>query len=91
MYENRLLIKPMVIVSTDHYLESVVGSYLADVKKNNASITKHILLNNWGSVVNWLQPSDILIVDRGFRDCLPLLNDSGYDTYTPASRRKVDK
>ena len=84
MHKGRPLIKPMMIGSTDGYIVSAMGPYLADTKDNDASIIKHILLNNREGVVDWLHPSDILIVSRGFRDCLPLLNGLGYETYVPA-------
>ncbi|CAF3140890.1 unnamed protein product [Rotaria sp. Silwood2] len=91
MHKGRPLIKPMMIVSSDGYIISVVGPYLADFKNNDSSMTKHIILNNREGVTDWLQPNDVLIVDRGFRDCLPLLNSLGYETYMPAFLKKTEK
>ena len=84
MHKSRPLIKPTMIGSTDGYIVSAMGPYLADTKDNDASIIKHILLNNREGIVDWLHPSDILIVSRGSRDCLPVLKVLGYETYVPA-------
>ena len=64
---------------------------LADSKNNDPSMTKHIVLNNREGVTDWPQPNDVLVVDRGFRDCLPLLNSLEYDTYMPTFVKKTEK
>ena len=65
--------------------------YLADSKTNDSSMTKHIILDNREGVTDWLRQNDVLIVDRGFRDCLPLLNSLGYETYMPIFLKKTEK
>jgi hypothetical protein len=55
------------------YIVSAFGPYFADSKNNDAEIIKNIITNNKGGTHDWLRPDDILVVDRGFRDCLPLL------------------
>ena len=78
-------------MSAADYIVSAMRPYSADAKNDDTSITKYLLLNNWESIVDWLQSGDILIVDYGFRDYMLLLNDLDYDTYMSASLRKVDK
>ena len=83
-HEGRPLIKPMMLVSTDGYIISAIGPYLANARNNDASITKHSIMNNREGIIDWLEFNDVLIIDRGFRDSLPLLNHLGYETYMPA-------
>ncbi|CAF4809681.1 unnamed protein product [Rotaria magnacalcarata] len=91
LHKGRPLIKPMMLVSTDGYIISAIGPYLANARNNDASITKHIMLNNREGIIDWLEPNDVLIVDRGFRDSLPLLNNLGYKTYMPTFLKQADK
>ena len=88
---GRPLIKPMMIVASDGYIISAIGPYLADYQNNDASMTKHTMMNNREGVTNWLKPNDVLIVDREFRDCLPLLNRFGYKTHIPDFLSKAEK
>ncbi|CAF1498316.1 unnamed protein product [Didymodactylos carnosus] len=69
LHKGRPLIKPMMVVASDGYIISAIGPYLADYQNNDASMTKHIMMNNREGVTDWLKPNDVLIVDRGFRDC----------------------
>ena len=91
VHKSRPLIKPMMIVATDGYIISTMGPYLSDFKNNDASMTKHIVLNNQEGIVDWLRQNDMFIVDRGFRDCLSLLNKFGYGTHTPSFLKKGEK
>ena len=70
------------------YVVSTFGPYYADSKNNDAEITKNIFMNNKDSARDWLKPGDILVIDRGFRDCLPLLENLGYSTYMPKFLKK---
>ncbi|CAF4615315.1 unnamed protein product [Rotaria socialis] len=80
-----------MLVYTDGYIISAIGPYLANARSNDASITKHIMLNNREGIIDWLEPNAVLIVDRGFRDSLPLLNNLGYKTYMPTFLKQADK
>ena len=91
MHKGRPLIKPMMIVASDDYIISAIGPYLADYRNNDASMTKHIIMNNREGVTDWLKPDDVLIVDRGFRDCLRLLNRFGYKDHMPTFLSKAEK
>lgn len=44
---------------------------------------KNIVYNNRDEFRNWLRAGDILVVDRGFRDSLPLLDNLGYKVHMP--------
>jgi hypothetical protein len=68
----------MVIVTTTGYFIAVHGPYLANAKNNNASsILTQIIKNNLDDIKHWVNENDIFIVDRGFRDALPLLEEIG--------------
>ena len=91
MHKGRPLVKPMVIVSTTGYYISVLGPYFADSKNNDASILNHIISNNIEEIKNWVRPTDIFVVDRGFRDSIQLLEDLGIQAEIPAFMKKGDK
>lgn len=73
----------MVMVTTTGYFVSILGPYLADRSNNDASILSHIINSNAESIRSWLSEDDIFIVDRGFRDALPLLDDLGIQAEMP--------
>ncbi|CAF2002112.1 unnamed protein product [Rotaria magnacalcarata] len=81
----------MIICATDGYIISAIGPYLSDWYNNDAVITKHILLNNKEEVQDWLVEKDIMIVDRGCRDCLDLVNSFSYTTFMPLFLPKSKK
>jgi hypothetical protein len=62
---------------------STIGPYFGDAKNNDSEIMKNIIYNNRDDFRNWLRSGDILVIDRGFRDSLPLLDSLGYKTYMP--------
>ena len=91
MHKNRPLVKPFVITSTDGYIVDVMGPYLSNGKNNDASIIKHIITSNSGNIMEFLKDDDVLIVDRGFRDDIPFLNELGFKTHMPAFLQKSVK
>ena len=81
----------MMVVVTDGYIIFTMRPYPSDFKNNDASMTKHIMLNDGEEIVDWLQPNDMFIGDRGFRDCLSLLNKFGYEIYALLFLKKGEK
>ena len=81
MHKGRPLVKPMVITASDGYIMAVLGPYLA--KNNDANITTHVFNNNEDGIQTWLKALDILVLDRGFRDCLEFLECLGYKCESP--------
>ena len=73
------------------YIISTFGPYCADGKNIDAEIMKNIIVHNEGGTNDWLRPTDILVVDRGFRDCIPLLENLGYKAYMPKFLNKSQK
>ena len=91
MHKCRPLVKPMIIVSTSGYFISVLGPYFADSKNNDVSILKHIINNNIEEIKNWINPNDIFVVDRGFRDAVELLGELGIQAEMPCFMKKSEK
>ncbi|XP_062608957.1 uncharacterized protein LOC134270728 [Saccostrea cucullata] len=78
MHNHRPLVKPMVIVGTDGYILSVLGPYFSDGHNNDAAITQHAITNNVENMASWFRKDDVFLVDRGFKDAVKFLEDSGY-------------
>ncbi|XP_056007177.1 uncharacterized protein LOC125665391 [Ostrea edulis] len=91
LHKGRPLLKPMVIVTTSGYFVSVLGPYLADPRNNDASILTHIIKTNVEDIKHWIQDEDIFVVDRGFRDAIPLLEDMGIQAEMPKLMIKGQK
>ncbi|XP_033725099.1 uncharacterized protein LOC117315068 [Pecten maximus] len=91
LHKGRPLVKPMMFVSTTGYIVSVMGSYLADSKNNDANILKHAIATNSEDINEWISEEDVLVVDRGFRDSLGMLEDLGIKAEMPTFLPKGQK
>ena len=80
-----------MIVSVDGYIVAVLGSYFADGKNNDSAIKDNLMYNSIQGFRNWLNPGDVIFVDRSFRDCLPNLQEFCYDTKMPLFMKKDQK
>jgi DDE superfamily endonuclease len=84
----------MVMVTTTGYIITIFGPFLSDFHNNDASILKHVMLNNYEDILNWIKEGDIMILDRGFRDSLGVLKSLGIDAAMPSflsqSERQFD-
>ena len=82
----------MMICTTTGYILGVFGPYYADYRMNGAAITKHIFDRNIDGIKTWLKEDDILVVDRGFRDCQEVLHQLGLKTeiahFLPKGRKQ---
>ena len=88
-YKYRPLVKIMMIVTTKGYIISALEPYYSDSKNNVSMMTRHIFYNNREQVRQWLQDGDVLIVDRGFRDCTPALKQLGHKTHIPETHSNI--
>lgn len=80
-HKKRNYVKFMLGVTTDGTIVFASGPYKAI--ENDAQITKKILLQNL-PMLDPFEPEDIVIVDRGFRDCQIELMNKGYIVKMPA-------
>ena len=83
LHKYRNLMKPFLMVCSDGYIIDVLGPYPATTSDAN------IMLNEFRTEANplrqYFQAGDVFILDRGFRDCVSLLEECGYSVHMPAS------
>lgn len=80
-HKKRNYIKPMMIVSTDGTIIGVVGPFKAT--DNDAKIATSIL-SSGHPLLDTFETGDVVILDRGFRDCVHEFQSRGYIVKTPA-------
>lgn len=85
--KRRHLIKIMKIVSVDGSILDVFGPFPAT--KNDADILKIVFEKT--SIENVLKAGDVILVDRGFRDCIKYLQDKHFDLKIPEFIQKGEK
>lgn len=78
--QERNLVKFMLCVSTNGFIAAVYGPF--EARKNDAVILSTIL-NEPGNIFEELQIGDVMVVDRGFRDCIPALKNLGFIVKVP--------
>ena len=78
----------MSIVHPDGYVVDIIGPFQANL--NDATITTEILETH-NSLARWLKGTGQIIVDRGFRDVVQVLQDLGYETHMPAWLKQGEK
>lgn len=82
-HKKRNYIKPMMIVATDGTIIAVVGPFKATT--NDASISMQILAEGHPALDN-LETSDVVVLDRGFRNSVNEFKNRGFIVKTPASQ-----
>lgn len=78
--KKRNNVKIMMIVTTNGYIVHALGPYKAG--QNDASILREI--DQTTNVFANLRRGDILLLDRGFRDCVDYFKGKGLDAKMPA-------
>lgn len=81
-HKGRHLIKPALIVAPDGYILDIQGPYFSDYQNNDAAMLENEL-NIDQDFINWFIEDDIFIVDRGYRDVIPLLEEMGFNCRMP--------
>lgn len=87
--KKRNFIKIMMCVTTNGKIVFVSGPYAA--VENDAKILNTILDKNKCHVFSQLQPGDVCLVDRGFRDCVEVLKSKLLDVRIPECIPKQKK
>jgi len=72
----------VLLVAADGYILDVHGPYFADSRNNDANILR-CQYDRDQELRNWLQPGDVVIVDRGYRDARQFLNNIGISVQMP--------
>lgn len=73
MHKGRPLVKPMMIVTTTGYILEVLGPFYADGQNNDAAIITAHMNAAAENLKSWLREKDVIVVDRGFRDSVEML------------------
>lgn len=82
--KKKPLCKPFTILTTNGFVIDAAGPFSATM--NDAQIMEDVL-KNYG-LQELLKKGDVLIVDRGFRDVVGVLEDMGYIIKMPALKGK---
>lgn len=64
------------MVAPDGYILDIHGPYFSDSQNNDAATLRNEF-NNDEDINDWFGEGDIIIIDRGYRDVIPLLEESG--------------
>lgn len=88
LHKFQNLLKPFLIVCTDGYIIDVKGPYAAT--KTDANIMSSIMNNNENPIHILLEPNDVFILDRGFRDSLGDIEACGYEYHVPPSKGRAE-
>lgn len=83
LHKYRNLVKPFLIVCCDGHILDVLGPYPAT--KSDADIIKHEFSNESFPLREYFREGDIFLLDRGFRDSIPLLQNLNYSVHYPLS------
>lgn len=90
-HKGRHLIKPALIVAPDGYILDIHGPYFSDARNNDAAILRNEFRRDVGALRYFLGEGGIVIVDRGYRDVLPLLDELGIDYRMPALLQRGER
>lgn len=82
LHKFRNLLKPFLIVACDGYIVDCFGPYKATT--SDADIMSN-LFREGSALRSYFRDDDVFILDRGFRDCISLLEGCGYRTCMPES------
>lgn len=77
------LVKPGLMVAPDGYILDIHGPYFSDNRNNDAAMLQNELEDDDRGYTNWFQNGDIFILDRGYRDSEPVLQQLGIQMKMP--------
>lgn len=75
------LVKPFLLVATDGHIIDIFGPYAATT--SDATIMRLLFQNENSELRQYFRQNDVFILDRGFRDSIPLLTSLGYTVCKP--------
>lgn len=67
------LLKSALIVVPDGYILDIHGPYFSDSRNNDAALFTNEFQSEINEFREWFQKNDIIVLDRGYRDAVPLL------------------
>ncbi|CAL8071538.1 unnamed protein product [Orchesella dallaii] len=82
MHKGRPLTKAMMVIAPDGYILAVEALYKANGENNDASILKD-MVHVEGGFMTFFREGDMILYDRGFRDCSALAKRLNLQTRMP--------
>lgn len=79
------------MVAPDGYILDIHGPYFSDSRNNDAAMLTNELQRDIQGIREWFQEHDLFIVDRGYRDAIPLLQELGIDHLIPNNIRPGER
>lgn len=83
-HKKEHLVKPEIMVAPYCYILQVRGPYFLDASNNDAAILNHAVEHYLNGIRSWFQNSDIVIVDRRYRDSIETFENLGIQYSMPA-------
>lgn len=83
VHKGRHLLKPAMFVAPDGYILDIQGPYFSNTINNDARILLKEFQTDVAGMREWFRAQDIFILDRGYRDAIPILNGIGLITLMP--------
>ncbi|KAJ8737558.1 hypothetical protein PYW08_000153 [Mythimna loreyi] len=83
LHKYRNLVKPFLFVCCDGYIIEILGPYPAVT--SDADIINNEFGNPESTLRQYFQEGDVFILDRGFRDAVPLLQNCNYSVHMPST------
>jgi hypothetical protein len=78
------LVKPALVVAPDGFILDVHGPYFSDSRNNDARMLVDQYNVDVEGIRRWFMEGDIFIVDRGYRDAIPFLENLGIHHRMPS-------
>lgn len=78
----------MICVTSNGTFVDILGPYQAN--QNDSTIMRHIFDSKFDEIMNILRDGDVMLLDRGFRDCENMLKDVGFVVRMPEFVNKSD-
>lgn len=91
VHKGRHLIKPALVVAPDGYILDIHGPYFSDSRNNDASMLRNEFEVDANGLREWFNNDDIFIVDRGYSDVLPLLENIGINYKMPSRLERGER
>uniref|UniRef100_A0A8D8TA77 DDE Tnp4 domain-containing protein n=1 Tax=Cacopsylla melanoneura TaxID=428564 RepID=A0A8D8TA77_9HEMI len=83
VHKGRHLIKPSMLVAPDGYILDIQGPYFSNTANNDAQILINEFQRDVETMRAWFHDGDIFVVDRGYRDAIPMLERLGIQSKMP--------
>lgn len=77
VHKSRHLVKPVLLVAPNGYILDIEGPYFVNAANNDAAILNRELRRDEELLGQWFMPGDIVLVDRGYRDSVKMLEERG--------------